>query len=219
MAGLRSVGKLGGTIQRGMKVRTTEAIGLVMTEIIMGPGCPLRRRRVKGARAGRSTVPTTVDRMPQQPCLHRQEKEPVTHFLRLRTARSITRILTFLVIRESGGDTKERTRLEPARGIPRSTAMTRTGATSIIDLEMSIEIAIATRDYIRMIDEMNGRAGGLGAGALSLEAAGARGMSATARGTDENVAAAKTSGKKRRRRRKDRGTWKVANCQESLPSA
>jgi hypothetical protein len=161
-------------------------------------------------------------------------KGPATRFLRLHTA-STARTLTFLVTREAAADATSRTshagiptrttrgdtkltRLD--RGIPCSTATTRTGAT-IDDLEMSIEIAIATRDYIRLIDEMNGRGshGARGAGVLRAEAAGARAMVATAteRGTDEK--AETTDGKKRRRRRKPRGAWKAAYCQESVPSA
>jgi hypothetical protein len=275
--GLRNVGKLeawGGIIQRGfMKVRTIEVMGIrglaVMIENIMGPAYPLWHRskgQRPGGQAGRSAIPTTVSRMginpskmerhnARPPCLPRLGKEPVTHFLRLHTARSITRILTFLVIPEAAvdvtspssttisnlsirnkpadtltrttlesGDTKQArtSSLELGRGIPHSIATNRIGATTTDDLERSIEIAIATRDYVLRIGGTSGRTlrGAPGAEAPRAEVAGVRVVSE--RWTDEKngpgIATATTSGKKRRRR-KFRGTWKAANCQESVPSA
>jgi hypothetical protein len=243
--GHRSVKReaLGGITQRGFTtLRTIEAMGRDQAMSITVPACPLRRIKVsRDARAGRCTP--TVVRMGistskterAAPCPLRQVKEPATRFLRLHTA-STARTLTFLVTREAAADATSRTTSHAGiltratqggtkltsldRGIPCSTATTRTGAT-IDDLEMSIEIAIATRDYIRLIDEMNGRGsrGARGAGVLRAEAAGAPAMGATAteRGTDEKVET--TGGKKRRRRRKPRAARKAAACQESVPSA
>ncbi len=235
----------GGITQRGFTtLRTIEAMGRDQAMSITVPGCPLHRIKAsRDARAGRCTptvVKTGISTSKTEraaPCPLRQVKEPATRFLRLHTA-STARTLTFLVTREAPADATSRTTSHAGiltratqgdtmltsldRGIPCSTATTRTGAT-IGDLEMSIEIAIATRDYIRLIDEMNGRGsrGARGAGVLRAEAAGAPAMGATAiateTGTDEKVET--TGGKKRRRRRKPRVVRKAAAFQESVPSA
>lgn len=179
--------------------------GPVTTEIIMCPGFR-RMKASRDARAGRFTAmvarmkPSRMEHA-QPPCPLRREKGRATLSLRRRTARSMARILTFLA-----------TRAEPGRGMPRSTAMNRTGAITIADLERSIEIAIAKRDCIRMIEEMSGRRDGPGAAAPRAEAGGA--LDTTARGTDEAAA-----GKKKRRRRRGRGAWKVANLQETVTPA